>query len=173
MASLDVLTNHDQRHQQQLNQVRDEQPERKCCRRIELQRTRDEKIPCQPHNRPYQHYEKEPHGADVIGDPASQPIQGTQAAEGFLIDIAEPFAMPPQFGYRERRLARLGNDGTHAINLSFRPYRRIRQCGADFRQLVGETYCRNVAGGKAFFECFIEQYVLMRMFGSGGPIREP
>src|ERR1700729_2354838 len=54
MAPLDILADHDQRHQKKLNQIGYEQPEYKCRRRIKLQTTWYEQIPRQPHDSPNQ-----------------------------------------------------------------------------------------------------------------------
>ena len=92
MAPLDILADHDQRHQKQLNQIGNEQPKCKCHWRIELQSTWHEQIPRQPHDSPDQDGEKETHGADPLGDPASQAVKGAKILGRFPIHIAEPFA---------------------------------------------------------------------------------
>ena len=45
MTALQILTDHDQRHEQNLNDVRNEQPEHESHRRIELPRWRCQQVP--------------------------------------------------------------------------------------------------------------------------------
>ena len=68
VGALDVLPDHDQRHQQDLNDVGDEQIEDEAHRRIEPHRLRREQVPAQPDHRPGEDDQEEPHGADPFGD---------------------------------------------------------------------------------------------------------
>src|SRR6266436_8404492 len=64
VATLNVLTHHYKRHEQNLNYIGNEEPEHESHRRIELQLLRSQKIPAQPDSRPYCDYQEESHRSE-------------------------------------------------------------------------------------------------------------
>ena len=97
MPTLNILSDHYEGHEQKLNQIRNKQPKYEPHWRIKLQATRDKQIPGQPKYCPDKDDKKKPHRANALCDPASQPIQETQVAGRFSIDISEAFALFSQF----------------------------------------------------------------------------
>src|SRR5262249_40349926 len=70
-----VLSNHDQRHEQNLNEVRQEQPEYKTHRSIKFQRVRCEEVPAEPAYGPSQDQQEEAHRADMRRDPDREAVK--------------------------------------------------------------------------------------------------
>src|SRR5215472_12821502 len=89
VTTLNILTHHDERHKENLNHVRYEQPKYKAHRRIESQLHRCEKIPAQPQHSPGEDDEKKAHCADMHGYPNGEPVQRGQARHCLGIGIAQ------------------------------------------------------------------------------------
>jgi hypothetical protein len=89
VAAHQVLANHDQRHEQNLNHVGNEQPEHESHRRIELPSGRSQHIPAQPADGPSENAQEEPHRADADGDPECQTVQRADRLEDLLVNIPQ------------------------------------------------------------------------------------
>jgi UDP-N-acetylmuramoylalanine-D-glutamate ligase len=60
LPALNILADHNQWHQKNLDYIRDKQPEHEGHRRVKLHRLRRQQIPAQPDHRPNKNDEKEP-----------------------------------------------------------------------------------------------------------------
>src|SRR5580692_2585703 len=89
VPALNVLAKHDQGHQENLNHVRNKQPEHEAHWRIEAQRGRGQQIPTQPENRPAKDDQKEPDRTHPVGDPYRKFVEGPQVARFWLRIIAQ------------------------------------------------------------------------------------
>ena len=106
MSALNVLPDHDQRHEENLDQVRDEKPEHEAHRRVKLKAFRRQHVPAQPDHGPAEDDEKEAHGPDIRGDPHREAIQWFQLGLPLFDNVARRFATPPQLvkGHRHGRV---------------------------------------------------------------------
>jgi len=93
MSPLEVLSAHEERHEEDLDHVGDEEPEDESGKRIELPRGRRQEIPPEPHNRPRENDEEESHRTDSVGDEDGNPIKTTQIFFEFDINVAKRLAI--------------------------------------------------------------------------------
>src|ERR1700730_15036 len=100
VPALNVLAEHDQRHQENLNHVRNKQPEHEAHWRIELQRFRDHQIPTQPQDRPNKNEQKETERTNVLRDPYRKLIEGFHVAGVWLRIVTQ--RPSPFFKFFER-----------------------------------------------------------------------
>src|ERR1700704_2512411 len=75
MTALQVLSYHDQRHQEDLDHVREKQPENKSRIRIEPQGAGRQGVPAQPDQGPHEDHQEKAHRADPVRDPDRQAFQ--------------------------------------------------------------------------------------------------
>jgi hypothetical protein len=83
-----VLTNHDQWHEQYLDHIGYEQPEHEGHWRIELPRRGGQQIPAQPADCLSENTQEERHRADANSDPECQPIRWGYRLEHLRVKIA-------------------------------------------------------------------------------------
>src|ERR1700692_1021875 len=98
VPSLNVLTKHDQGHQENLNHVRNKQPEYEAHGRIEAPRGRGQQIPTQSENRPAKDDQKEPDRTNPAGDPYCKFVERPQVAR-FWLRIIEHRSAPLYYDY--------------------------------------------------------------------------
>jgi hypothetical protein len=89
MLALKVLANHDERHQQNLDQVRQKQPKYESHGRIEFVLIRSQEVPAEPEDCPGEDDQKEAHRPDVTSDPQRQSVQARTPFAHFIVDVAE------------------------------------------------------------------------------------
>src|SRR5207253_4319185 len=87
VAVLQLLADHDQRHQVQLKQVADEKPEHERGTGIESELGRANRVTGEPEDRPRRDQEEESHRADAIGDPDRQVLDRREAAFELSVDV--------------------------------------------------------------------------------------
>src|SRR5882724_5691025 len=75
MLSLKILPHHDERHQQYLYHIGDEEPQHEPHRRIELQPRRSKQVPTEPERSPNQNKQEKSDRADPLRDEHREPAQ--------------------------------------------------------------------------------------------------
>ena len=75
MTALEVLSNHDEWHQKNLNHVGNKQPKRESGKWIKPEMNGSEGVPTQPTDRPGKNNEKKTHCTNVFGDPAREKLE--------------------------------------------------------------------------------------------------
>src|SRR5580704_15720692 len=66
VTTLEVLPHHDERHQEDLDHIREEQPQDKSGKGIESDAVGSQRVPAKPYHRPCEDHQKEAHGTHPL-----------------------------------------------------------------------------------------------------------
>lgn len=97
VSSLQVLSDQEERHEEDLNHVRYEEPENEGRERIELPVDGRENIPPKPGESPCEYDEEKSHGTNAIRDTDGESVESTELLVLLGIDVAQWFSISPYF----------------------------------------------------------------------------